>query len=190
MAKTTASRKSQGKSAAKKKAPAKATAPRKGAPKPAARKPAPAAARKPAGKSSAPRKGADTRPRAVTPPEIAIPTSRYSMGMLHALGGRRLIVSGQVGMRPDGGIVDGLEGQWDQAFANLVAVLKAAGMGPANVVKLVAFSKVPRTVTVFRAARDKVFTADPPPASTYLEVAGLASPGFLCEVEAEAVAFD
>lgn len=133
----------------------------------------------------------DPRPKAVHPPELATPFSRSSIGTVHGLaGGRRLIVSGQIGMRPDGTMVDGLEGQWEQAFANLAAVLRAADMTPANVVKIVAFCRVPRTISVFRAARDRFFPADPPPASTYLEVTGLAGPGCLCEIEAEAVSFD
>ena len=151
----------------------------------------PAAAPRPAAPSRPKPAAIDPRPRSVHPPEFAAPFSRSSLGTVHGLaGGRRLIVSGQIGMRPDGAMVDGLEGQWEQAFANLAAVLRAANMTPANVVKIVAFCRVPRTISVFRAARDRFFVADPPPASTYLEVTGLAGPGCLCEIEGEAVSFD
>lgn len=125
-------------------------------------------------------------PTFIRPPDIAPPQGRYSHGVLLEGSGRRLIVSGQVGVAPDGTLADGLEAQVEQAWSNLFAVLKAAGMGRENIVKTTAFSVVKGSVATHRAMRNRML-GDHAPASTYLEVAGLARPEFLYEVEAEAV---
>jgi len=74
-----------------------------------------------------------------------------------------------------------------QALANLGAVLAAHGMGPANIVKMTVFLTEPELVREWRAQRD-AFLQGHAPASTLLIVAGLATPDFKVEVEAEAVA--
>ncbi len=119
------------------------------------------------------------------PPAVAIPASRYSQGVLHGAG-QRLLISGQVGVRADGTVVPGLKEQIDQAFTNFMAVLAAAGMGPEHVVKISVMALSPDALAPYRAARDSSFDGHPP-ASTYFQVAALASPDFLFEVEGEAV---
>ena len=125
-------------------------------------------------------------PRFFNPPTIAAPASRYSQGVEHALSGRRLVISGQVGMRPDGAVADGLEAQMEVAWDNLIAVLRDAGMEIGDLVKVTVFVTVPGSVMTFRAVRDRKL-AGHAPASTYLEIAGLARPEFLAEIEGEAV---
>ncbi|HEX8164610.1 MAG TPA: RidA family protein [Beijerinckiaceae bacterium] len=93
--------------------------------------------------------------RFLNPPTIMAPGSRYSHGVEHRLGMRRLVISGQVGIRPDSTVPEGLEAQAEAALDNLTV-------------------------------RDRQF-AGHAPASTYLEIAGLASPRFLVEIEGEAV---
>jgi enamine deaminase RidA (YjgF/YER057c/UK114 family) len=115
------------------------------------------------------------------------PQSRYSQAALIEGEGRRLVVSGQVGLRPDGGLVADPAAQIDQALANLGAVLAAHGMGPANIVKMTVFLTDPALVGTWRRQRD-AFMAGAAPASTLLIVAGLATPDFKVEVEAEAIA--
>ena len=39
------------------------------------------------------------------PPTIHAPASSYSHGATHALTGRRLVISGQIGVHPDAGIL-------------------------------------------------------------------------------------
>ena len=56
----------------------------------------------------------------------------------------------------------------------------------ADLVKMTTYVTVPGSVATFRRVRDRRF-AGHAPASTYLEVAGLASPRFLVEIEGEAV---
>lgn len=115
------------------------------------------------------------------------PQSRYSQAALVEGEGRRLVVSGQVGLRPDGSLVREAEAQIDQALANLGAILAAHGMGPGNIVKMTVFVTEAALVGAWRSRRD-AFLQGHAPASTLLIVAGLASPDFKVEVEAEAVA--
>ena len=118
-------------------------------------------------------------------------TVRAPTGYTHAIEitntERRLIVSGQVGIAPDGTIPDTAEGQIAQAIANLQAVLAANGMTVSNIVKTTVFLTDRAHLGAFRVARSSVF-AGHAPCSTLLFVAGLADPRFVVEIEAEAVA--
>ena len=113
------------------------------------------------------------------------PASRYAQAALVEGPGRRLVISGQVGVRPDGTAVADPEAQIDQALANLGAILQAHGMAPANIVKVTVFLTEPALIPAWRAKRD-AFMGGHAPTSTLLVVAGLASPNFKVEVEAEA----
>jgi 2-iminobutanoate/2-iminopropanoate deaminase len=128
-------------------------------------------------------------PRFFNPARIAPPGSRYSQGVAHSARAHRLLVSGQVGVRPDGSIAEGLEEQMEVAWDNLIEVLREGGMGVSDLVKIVTFCTVPGSVAAARRMRVKKL-GQHAPASTYLEVAGLASPEFLFEVEGEAVSED
>jgi enamine deaminase RidA (YjgF/YER057c/UK114 family) len=101
---------------------------------------------------------------------------------------RRVVIAGQVGMAVDGTIPGTGEGQIAQAFANLVAVLEAMGMGTGNLVKITVFLTDRALLPSYRAARAMVLAGDDVPASTLLFVSGLADPRFVVEIEAEAVA--
>jgi enamine deaminase RidA (YjgF/YER057c/UK114 family) len=120
------------------------------------------------------------------PPAVKAPT-----GYTHAIqvtgNYRRLIISGQVGMALDGTIPSTGEGQIAQALANLRAVLTANGMAVENIVKTTVFLTDRGLLSALRQARTAAF-GDHAPASTLLFVAGLADPGFVVEIEAEAVA--
>ena len=121
------------------------------------------------------------------PDTVHAPGARYSHAALVEAPARRLVISGQIGVRPDGTIAAGGEAQVAQALANLGAVLAAHGMGPANIIKLGVFLTDRGLIGPWRAEREK-FMGALSPASTLLVVAGLADPRFLFEIEAEAVA--
>ena len=127
--------------------------------------------------------------KAYNPAGIAAPASRYSHVVEVTAPRRWLHISGQVGVAPEGSIREGLGPQLDQAFANIDAALAGAGMSKANLVKLTIFLTVPGAdaVKLYRERRD-AWIADAPhaPAATYLVISELASPKFLCEVEAVA----
>lgn len=114
------------------------------------------------------------------------PQSRYSQAALVEGEGRRLVLSGQVGIRPDGTPVAAPAEQIGQALANLGALLAAHGMGVGNIVKMTVFLTDPALLGEWRRRRE-AFLQGHAPASTLLIVAGLASPDFKVEVEAEAV---
>ena len=119
------------------------------------------------------------------PDGVFPPGSRYSHAALIEGGGRRLVLSGQVGLTPDGHLDGDAEEQMRQALANLGAILSAHGMGPRNVAKVAVFLTDRELVPLWREARDAFFDGHAP-ASTLLIVAGLADPRFHVEVEAEA----
>ncbi len=125
-------------------------------------------------------------PRPINPRRIAAPASQFSHGVVHSGRARRLVISGQVGVRIDGTVPDDPAEQMDIAFDNLIAVLTEAGMVRTDLIKITAFCTLPGSVALFRKVRDRKLDGHAP-ASTYLEVAGLASPAYKVEIEGEAV---
>ena len=119
------------------------------------------------------------------PDGVHAPGSRYSHAALVEGAARRLLVSGQVGLTPDGHLDHDAEAQIGQALANLGAILAAHGMGPRNVAKVTVLLVDRDLIPLWREARDAFFDGHAP-ANTLLLVAGLANPRFLVEVEAEA----
>ena len=128
-------------------------------------------------------------PRFLNPASVAAPSSQYSHGVEHGLRGRRLVISGQVALRKDGTLAEGLEAQLGQCWDNVLSVLREAGMDITDLVKATIFVTVPNAITVSRRVREEKLKGHAP-ASTFLQVAGLARPDFLAEIEAEAVKED
>jgi len=123
--------------------------------------------------------------REINPATFPAPQSNYSQGVVHDGASERLVISGQVGVRGDGSIVEGLEGQMQQTWDNFLAVLDAAGFKPTDVVKVTLFTTKP-ALQEFRRGRENAL-AGHAPAATYVQVAGLADPGFIVEIEGEAI---
>lgn len=121
----------------------------------------------------------------LSPATMPPPASRYSHVVTVPEGMELAFVSGQVAMRPDGTVPDGIEAQCEQVMANLSAALAAAGMGPRDTVRLNAYLVDAGDVGIWRAVRDR-WTDGHEPASTVVVVAALSSPGWLVEVEAVA----
>jgi len=122
----------------------------------------------------------------INPGTITAPASNYSPGILVPAGGRRLVISGQIGMTKEGKVLDGMDAQLRQSWKNLLEVLKAGGMAHTDLVKVTTFVTDRTSVGLVRQVRDE-FMAGHRPASTFLVVAGLAMPELFCEIEAEAV---
>lgn len=122
----------------------------------------------------------------INPSTITAPASNYSQGIVVPAGGRRLVISGQIGMTKDGKVVDGMEAQLRLTWDNLLEVLKAGGMAHTDLVKVTTFVTDRSAVGLVRTIRDEYMKGHRP-ASTFLAVAGLAMPELLCEIEAEAV---
>jgi 2-iminobutanoate/2-iminopropanoate deaminase len=122
----------------------------------------------------------------VNPTTVVKPASPYVQAVIHSAAARRLVMSGQIGVTPDGRVLEGLEAQARQTWANVLAILQAQGFEQRHLIKATTFCTVPGQVAVNRRVRVEAL-GDLLIASTYLEVAGLASPDLLVEVEAEAV---
>jgi len=94
-----------------------------------------------------------------------------------------LFCSGQLGLdAKTGQLVDGVENQAERALMNLVAVLKAAGMSMADVVKTTIFLA---DLTHFSTVNEVYsrFVVKPAPARSTVQVAALPR-GALVEIEA------
>lgn len=93
--------------------------------------------------------------------------------------------SGQLGLDPESGeLVDGVAAQADRAMRNLTAVLDAAGLTLADVVKTTIFLA---DIGDFAAVNEVYarYVPDPPPARSTIQVAALPKGG---RVEIEAIA--
>jgi 2-iminobutanoate/2-iminopropanoate deaminase len=97
-----------------------------------------------------------------------------------------VFVSGQLGLKPgDSAIGGGIEEQTEQVFANLKAILEAAGSGLDRLVKTTVFLQ---NLSDFQAMNEVYaqHVGDTPPARATVEVAALPS-GALVEIEAVAL---
>jgi enamine deaminase RidA (YjgF/YER057c/UK114 family) len=116
------------------------------------------------------------------PTTVAL-AGKYSLGAEVPPGARVLYVAGQVGLDSKGKLQPTFEKQAVQAWKNIGQVLKAAGMGYRDIVKITSFITDGRYLLANRAAREQFIKSEPYPASTLLVVAGLADPAMLVEIE-------
>lgn len=117
----------------------------------------------------------DQAPAAIGPYSQAIKAS-----------GTFVFLSGQIPLKPDGTLVSGaIEDQCAQVMANLDAVLKAAGLTFANVVKSTILLSSMDHFGKVNEVYGKAFSEDPPARATYA-VAGLPR-GVDIEIEMVAV---
>ena len=100
--------------------------------------------------------------------------------------GGYVMCSGQLGLDPaTGELVDGVEAQAERALKNLTAVLDAAGLGFADVLKTTIFLADMGDFAAVNAVY-ATFMPDPPPARSTVQVAALPKGGL---VEIEAIAY-
>ena len=125
-----------------------------------------------------------TRRSEIRVPALAEPISHYTDAVR---AGELLFVSGCVPVDGDGTLVPGdVVAQTRQVFANVGAVLHAAGASFADVVKVTVFLTDVDDRAAVNTVRQEVF-GDARPASTLVEVSRLAIPGARIEVEAIAL---
>jgi 2-iminobutanoate/2-iminopropanoate deaminase len=101
--------------------------------------------------------------------------------------GKLVFCSGQVGLDPQTGelVTGGIEAETRRALQNLGAVLDAAGVGPADVVKATVFLADMKDFAALNEIYGGFFP-DPPPARSTFAVAALPK-GARVEIEAIAV---
>ena len=125
-------------------------------------------------------------PRYVNPPTVAEPRG-YSNGVTYGPGGSVLFLAGQVGWDGSGQMVSSrFEDQFDQALANLLAVVTEAGGTPESIGKLTIFVL---DCAEYAAARKEVGARYRRrmgrhfPAMTLVEVRALLEEGARVEIE-------
>lgn len=126
----------------------------------------------------------------VNPESLAAPRG-YNHGVLAPAGGRLLFVAGQVGWDGRQRLVDGgFVAQFEQALANVLRVVRAAGGEPQHVGRMTVYvtdraayrANLGPLGEVWRRHMGRHY-----PAMAVLEVAGLIEEGALVEIEATAV---
>jgi enamine deaminase RidA (YjgF/YER057c/UK114 family) len=104
------------------------------------------------------------------------------------VGKRLLFISGQVGVAPDGRVAEDFSTQAEQAMDNVEALLVAARMTIAEVVKLTYYVTNSQNLATLGEIRRRRWSSRTPPAVTALVIAGLARSEYLIEIEAIAAA--
>ncbi|MEL6235140.1 MAG: RidA family protein [Pseudomonadota bacterium] len=125
------------------------------------------------------------RHRPLAPAGIAAPFARYVHGVALPASAELVLTSGQLGLAADGSLAADAEGQAQQCFANILAILAEAGLDARHILRVNAFVTDRAHMAGYMAARDAIFAGiDPPPASTLMIVTGFTRPDFLVEIEA------
>jgi enamine deaminase RidA (YjgF/YER057c/UK114 family) len=121
--------------------------------------------------------------RFLTPKAIKPPFARYSHGVEVPAGKRLVLCSGQLGIGADDSIPEDAGAQAELCFANIAAILREAGLGLADIVRINAYVTDRIYLRPYMDVRDRIFS-DPAPASTLMIVSGFARPEFKVEIEA------
>ncbi len=123
----------------------------------------------------------------LSPIEIAPPFASYAHGVEVPAGCRLVVTSGQLALTGDGTVPDGAEAQARLCLANCTAILREAGMGPADVIRINAYVTARAHMAGYMAARDAWLAGITRlPASTLVIVSGFTRAEFLVEVEVTA----
>jgi 2-iminobutanoate/2-iminopropanoate deaminase len=116
------------------------------------------------------------------PPTVAEPFGNYSHYCEVDGNSRIVYIAGQVGVQLDGTLSEDTEDQCRAAFTNVVAVLTAVGMTPADVTKLTVFILDRTSLSAYKTARNSIFGDFRPP-TTVAVVSGLADPEWKIEID-------
>ncbi|HEX3281562.1 MAG TPA: RidA family protein [Pyrinomonadaceae bacterium] len=126
----------------------------------------------------------------INPESLGAPRG-YSNGVLAAAGGRLLFVAGQIGWNREQSLVSSdFEAQFDQALANVITVVAAAGGRAENIARLVIYvvnkneykMRLREIGERYRTHMGRHF-----PAMALVEVKSLVDDGAKVEIEAIAV---
>jgi enamine deaminase RidA (YjgF/YER057c/UK114 family) len=121
------------------------------------------------------------------PPDVHPPVAAYAHQIEVAAPARWLVLSGQIGQRPDGTLPAEPLAQLQVALDNVAKNLAAAGITKAHLVKLT-FYLVGDIAAAERRRLVEVWLGAHRPCSTLVYVAGLATPDLRVEIDAWASA--
>ena len=124
--------------------------------------------------------------RRIVASDAPAPPSNYSQALEVKGAERLLFVSGQIPVAKDGSVPKDFRAQARQAWANVEAQLRAAGMTLDNVVKVTIFLADRRHAMENRAVRQEVL-GERAPALTVI-ITGIFDEAWLIEIEAVAAA--
>jgi enamine deaminase RidA (YjgF/YER057c/UK114 family) len=122
----------------------------------------------------------------LNPKSVHKPAGAYSHSAKIPANAELLMIAGQVGVDPKGKLQTGIRNQSEQAFRNILAIVRENGMQKRHLVKFTVYLTDPRDIEAYRAARKKIIGDAILPPSTLLIIDGLASPDMLIEIEAMA----
>jgi len=114
--------------------------------------------------------------------------SVYSHATEAAAPSRVLFISGQFGVAPDGRLPSDFSAQCECAMDNVEALLEAAAMTTANIIKLTYYATQATDFPMLVQIRQRRWAVDPAPSVTAIAVSALARPEYLIEIEAVAIA--
>ncbi|GLY07836.1 MULTISPECIES: RidA family protein [Actinoplanes] len=117
------------------------------------------------------------------PTGVHAPVADYSHQIEVPAGGRWLVLSGQIGMTPDGTVPGDPVEQITEALANISRNLEAAGMTVRDLVKLT-FYLVGAVDAAGRRAAVTTWLGGHEPCTTLLHVSALADPALVVEIDA------
>ena len=100
--------------------------------------------------------------------------------------GKFFFISGQIGMRADGSMADGIEDQTRQVIMNLRAILFAGGLDPGDLVKTTIYLAEMNDFATVNDIYSEMVGSEPPARAT-VQVSGLPK-GALVEIDAIAIA--
>lgn len=114
--------------------------------------------------------------------------SIYAHAVAVPAGGCLLLVSGQLGVTPEGRMADGFDAQCREAMANVERVLESANLTVTHVVKATYYLTRVEDLPSLGDIRLERWGSPTPPAVTTLVVASLARADALVEIEVTAAA--
>ena len=122
----------------------------------------------------------------IRPDGIAPPVATFAHAVLSEASGQILHTAGVVPILPDGTGPESLTDQASTVWANVLAILFEASMGPANVVSVTTYVVTGQDLGVVMAERDRALEGRLA-ASTLVVVSELAQPAWKVEVAVIAI---
>ena len=116
------------------------------------------------------------------PDTVYAPVAAYYQAVEVPDRARWLVTAGQVGITPDGDLVEDADGQIAQAWRNVAAMLAAARMTPDDLVKLTIYMVGAEHIVASRGHRESAL-GGAICAATLILVAGLADPAMIIEID-------
>lgn len=121
----------------------------------------------------------------LNPPEVSRPIGPYSQAVQVRGDGRWLHIAGQIGADAEGVLACGFEGQAEQAWKNIMALLRTAGMDAGHLVKVVTYLTREEDIPLLGPIR-LAYLGEARPAATLVVAKALARKEWLIEIEAVA----